>query len=78
MFKLSRIQFFLFLFVAQTGTVFISFQSNYINTTGRSGWVIFIGASVLHYVQLRLYERFYEDFKPGPITSWLYKGYWLL
>ena len=29
-------------------------------------------------MQLLLYERYYEDFKPGPIASWLYKGYWLL
>lgn len=78
MFKLSRVQFFLFLFIAQTGTVFISFQSYFIEITGRDAWLIFIGAGALHYVQLLLYEKFYKDFKPGPIVSWLYKGYWLL
>jgi len=76
-FNISRIQFFLFLFIAQTGTVFISFQSPYITALGRDAWVIFIGVGVLHYGQLLLYERYYEDFKPGPIVSWLYKGYWL-
>lgn len=78
MFKLSRIQFFLFLFIAQTGTVFISFQSTYIDKTGRNAWLIFIIAGVIHYVQLLLYEKYYKDFKLGPIASWLYKGYWLL
>ena len=78
MFKLSRIQFFLFLFVAQTGTVFISFQTPFIEITGRNAWVIFIGAGVIHYVQLLLYEKYYKRFKPGPIVAWLYKGYWLI
>ena len=76
-FKLSRTQFFLLLFIAQTGTVFISFQSPFINASGRDAWLIFLGVGVFHYVQLLLYERYYEDFKPGPIVSWLYKGYWL-
>lgn len=61
----------------QTGTVFISFQSRFINASGRDAWLIFIGVGVFHYVQLLLYERNYEYFKPGPIVSWLYKGYWL-
>ena len=29
-------------------------------------------------MQLLLYERYYKDFRPGPIASWFYKGYWLL
>lgn len=77
-FKLSRIQFFLFLFVIQTGTVFLSFQTPFINVTGRDAWIIFIGVGIFHYVLLLLYERNYKFFKPGPIVSWLYKGYWLL
>ena len=77
-FKLSRIQFFLFLFVAQTGTVSLSFQTPFINVAGRDAWLIFIGVGIFHYVLLLLYERNYEYFMPGPIVSWLYKGYWLL
>lgn len=77
-FKLSRIQFFLFLFVIQTGTVFLSFQTPFINVTGRDAWIIFIGVGIFHYVLLLLYERNYIFFTPGPIVSWLYKGYWLL
>jgi len=77
-FKLSRTQFFLFLFVIQTGTVFLSFQTPFINVTGRDAWIIFIGVGIFHYVLLLLYERNYIFFTPGPIVSWLYKGYWLL
>lgn len=77
-FKLSRTQFFLFLFIIQTGTVFLSFQTPYINVTGRDAWLVFIVVGILHYVLLLLYERYYEYFTPGPVVSWLYKGYWLL
>ena len=77
-FKLSRIQFFLIMFIAQTGTVSLSFQTPFINVTGRDAWPIFIGVGIFHYILLLLYEKNYEYFVPGPIVSWLYKGYWLL
>lgn len=77
-FSLSRNQFFLILFIAQTGTVFLSFQSPYIVATGRDAWLIFIGVGVFHYILLLAYEKNYQYFKPGPIISWLYKGYWFL
>lgn len=77
-FKLSRTQFFLFLFVIQTGTVFLSFQTHFIKATGRDAWLIFIAVGIFHYVLLLLYERNYEYFTPGPVVSWIYKGYWLL
>lgn len=75
--KISRLQFFIFLFVTQSGVVFISFQSPLILKAGRDAWVVFIVASFLHYALLLLYERFYRQFKLGPITSWIYKIYWL-
>ncbi|MBE1554744.1 GerAB/ArcD/ProY family transporter [Sporosarcina limicola] len=76
--NLSRIQFFLFLFVAQTGAVFISFQAPFIKATGRDAWIIFLVAGLLHYAVLLFFEHNYEYFKLGPVISWLYKGYWLL
>ncbi|MFJ7936852.1 GerAB/ArcD/ProY family transporter [Sporosarcina sp. NPDC096371] len=77
-FKLSRNQFFLLLFIIQTGTVSLSFQTPFINATGRDAWLIFIIVGVFHYLLLLVYEKNYEYFKPGPIVSWLYKGYWLI
>lgn len=75
--NISRVQFFLFLFVAQSGTVFISFQSPLILAAGRDAWIIFIVASFFHYGLLLFYERYYKQFELGPVISWLYKGYWL-
>lgn len=77
-FKLSRNQFFLFLFIAQTGTVSLSFQTPFINATGHDAWLVFVGVGIFHYVLLLAYEKNYEYFKPGPIVSWLYIGYWIL
>ncbi|MBO0586361.1 GerAB/ArcD/ProY family transporter [Sporosarcina sp. E16_8] len=77
-FKLSRNQFFLFLFIAQTGTVFLSFQTPLVSATGPDAWLVFSGVGIFHYILLLLYERNYEYFKPGPFVSWMYKGYWLL
>ncbi|MFS0687743.1 GerAB/ArcD/ProY family transporter [Sporosarcina sp. 179-K 8C2 HS] len=76
MFTLSRIQFFLLLFIIQTGTVFISFQSRLINASGSNAWIVFIIAGIIHYVQLMLFEKFYKRFNPGPFISHLYIAYW--
>ena len=76
MFTLSRFQFFLLLFVIQTGTVFISFQSRFIIESGPNSWIVFIIAGILHYIQLLLFEKFYKRFNPGPIVSHLYIAYW--
>ena len=76
MFTLSRIQFFLLLFIIQTGTVFISFQSRFIIESGPNSWVVFIIAGILHYVQLLLFEKFHERFNPGPFVSHLFIAYW--
>ncbi|MDN4607637.1 GerAB/ArcD/ProY family transporter [Sporosarcina highlanderae] len=76
MFTLSRIQFFLLLFVFQTGTVFLSFQSRLIDVSGTNSWVLFILAGLLHYLQLFLFEKFHKRFNPGPFVSHLYIVYW--
>ncbi|WP_432358856.1 GerAB/ArcD/ProY family transporter [Sporosarcina sp. UB5] len=76
MFTLSRIQFFLLLFIIQTGTFFISFQASLINASGSNSWVVFIVAGILHYIQLLLYEKYFKRFNPGSFISHLYIAYW--
>ena len=76
-FNLSRFQFFLLLFITQTGSSFFSFPSPFINATGRDAWLIFLVAGFFHYMLLLFYERFYKRFTMGPFVGWLYKGYWL-
>lgn len=76
MFTLSRLQFFLLLFVVQTGTVFVSFQHRLIIEAGTNSWVVFIVAGLIHYTHLLLYEKFYERFQPGRFVAALYIVYW--
>ena len=76
-FKLSRLQFFLLLFITQTGSSFFSFPAPFINVVGRDAWLVFLVAGVLHYLLLLYYERNYMYFNFGPFVGWLYKGYWL-
>ncbi|MER2089684.1 MAG: GerAB/ArcD/ProY family transporter [Sporosarcina sp.] len=76
-FRLSRIQFFLLLFIMQSGSSFFSFPSPFITAAGRDAWLVFLVAGVLHYLLLLFFERYYQRFTIGPIVGWLYKGYWL-
>lgn len=76
--RLSKIQLFLFLFIVQTGVVFITVQSAIIQFGGRDAWLIFIGASLVLYLQLIFYEKNYQYFKIGKFVSWLYELYWLV
>ncbi|MCM3637569.1 spore germination protein [Sporosarcina luteola] len=76
-FNISRGQFFLLLFIVQSGSSFFSFPSPFINEAGRDAWLIFLVAGAFHYVMLLFFERNYRHFKIGQIVGWLYKGYWL-
>jgi hypothetical protein len=76
-FNISRLQFFLLLFIVQTGSSFFSFPGPFITASGRDAWLVFLVAGVLHYLLLLFYERYYKRFTIGPVVSWLYKGYWL-
>src|SRR5690606_18548324 len=76
-FNLSRSQFFLILFITETGSSFFSIPSPFINVAGRDAWLIFLAAGALHYALLLLYEKNYKYFMIGPFVGWLYKGYWL-
>lgn len=77
-FSLTRLQFFLTLFIIQTGSVFISFQTPLIKAAGRDAWIIFLIAGVIHYGQLLFFEKYHMFFEFGPILQWIYKSYWLL
>lgn len=77
-FFISKNQFFLGLFVVQTGSVFISFQTPLIEAAGRDAWIIFIACCVVQFIQLYLYERYHTYFKVNQFIQWLYSAYWLL
>lgn len=77
-FSISKNQFFLGLFIIQTGSVFISFQAPLIEAVGRDAWIVFIACCVLQFIQLYLYEKYHTDFKVNQFLQWLYSAYWLL
>lgn len=73
----TRVQFILFMFVAQTGSVFILVQRPFIVAAGRDSWIIFILVSLLHLCLLLLFERYHSSFQMTKGLSILYAGYWL-
>ena len=77
-FSISKNQFFLGLFIIQTGSVFISFQEPLIEAAGRDAWIVFLACSVLQFIQLYLYEKFHTYFKVNQFLQWMYSAYWLL
>ncbi|EMR06760.1 spore germination protein (amino acid permease) [Bhargavaea cecembensis DSE10] len=75
---ITSLQLFLMLFIAMTGTVFVSFQSLMVNAVGRDAWWLFLAQGLLILPHLWLFNRFYQDFKwSGPI-AFLYGVYWFL
>ena len=77
-FFISKNQFFLGLFIVQTGSVFISFQTPLIKAAGRDAWIVFLACCVLQFIQLYLYERYHMYFKVNQFLQWMYSAYWLL
>lgn len=73
----TRVQFMLFMFVAQTGSVFILLQRPLIVAAGRDAWIFFILISFLHLALLLVFERYYPLFKLNKPLSLLYASYWL-
>lgn len=73
----TRVQFMLFMFVAQTGSVFILFQRPFIMAAGRDAWLFFIVISLFHLGVLLLFERYYPSFQLTKTMSVLYALYWL-
>ncbi|KOO48819.1 GerAB/ArcD/ProY family transporter [Viridibacillus arvi] len=76
--QLSRVQFFLLLFIVETGVSYISFQTELINSGGRDSWLIFIVFTLFHFVQLLFYEKFYEKLKLNAFFALLYKLWWII
>ncbi|QDQ03007.1 GerAB/ArcD/ProY family transporter [Lysinibacillus fusiformis] len=75
-FSLSKAQFFLLLFIIETGIVYISFQTPLISVGRNLAWLSFIIASVIHYLLIIFYERYYVYFYLNMFFQWLYKIYW--
>ncbi|MBB4826043.1 hypothetical protein HNO89_003280 [Sporosarcina luteola] len=76
-FSLTPNQFFLIIFLLQSGIVFITFQTRLLEAAGRNAWVIFIFTGVFQYLLLIFYERQHSRFLPGPFVLLLYKLYWI-
>ncbi|WP_397537922.1 GerAB/ArcD/ProY family transporter [Rummeliibacillus pycnus] len=76
-FKLTKAQFFVMLFFIQTGIIYISFQHGLIKGGGRDAWIMFAVTAIIVFIQLLLFEKYYQRFVLGKITSWLYILYWL-
>lgn len=77
-FSLSKAQFFLVLFIIQTGVVYIAFQTPLIIYSQHNAWLVFILASVIHYGLLLLFERYYAYFYLNRFFRWVYQLYWIL
>ncbi|MET4562306.1 hypothetical protein ABIA69_003496 [Lysinibacillus parviboronicapiens] len=75
-FSLSKAQFFLLLFIIETGIVYISFQTPLISVSRNLAWVLFIIAGVIHYLLIIFYERYYAYFYLNTFFQWVYKIYW--
>lgn len=76
--SLTKAQFFLLLFIFQTGVVYIAFQTPLIINSRNSSWLIFIVASVIHYGLLLFFERYHSYFYLNVFFRWVYQIYWLL
>ncbi len=77
-FSLSKAQFFLLLFIIQTGVVYIAFQTPLILGSQTISWLVFIVASATHYGLLLFFERNYQYFYLNAFFRWIYQIYWLL
>lgn len=73
---LSNKQLFLFLFVIQTGTIFITLQSRIINAAGQNAWIIFTSISILHLVLLIIFNKYYRYFQLNKFEKWIFQIYW--
>ncbi len=76
--SLTKAQFFLLLFIFQTGVVYIAFQTPLMISSRNSSWFIFIIASAIHYGLLLFFERYYSYFYLNAFFRWVYQIYWLL
>ncbi|MET3574892.1 GerAB/ArcD/ProY family transporter [Bhargavaea ullalensis] len=74
--RMAPVQMFLMLFIVQTGTVFISFQTRMIEVLGRDAWWVLVALGLLYFPHIWLFERFHHSFSWTPVVSILYGLYW--
>lgn len=77
-FSLSKNQFFVFLFIVQTGSISIAFQTPIIKAAQQDAWIVFIVALVIQFFVLVLYERYYQHFVMNRFLRWIYSIYIML
>lgn len=77
-FSLSKNQFFIFLFIVQTGSISIAFQTPLIEASQQDAWIVFIVALFIQFLLLVLYERYYKHFVMNRFLKWLYSIYIML
>lgn len=73
---ITKLQMFLMLFITQTGTVFISFQSPLIREAGSDAWLVFFCLGLLFLPHLWLFERFFQYFVWSKPVCIIYGAYW--
>ena len=76
--RLTRIQFFMIIFTIITGFVYITIQSYIIDYGRRASWLIFIVVSIIVFFVIMFYEKNYQYFVLGKVTSTIYLVYWLV
>ncbi|MEK4229589.1 GerAB/ArcD/ProY family transporter [Solibacillus sp. FSL H8-0538] len=74
--KLTRVQFFLLMFIMQTAFVYVSFQNLVIENGKRDSTLQFLITALVFYLLLLFFERTYQYFILNPVTRFLYILYW--
>ncbi|MBU0904230.1 MAG: spore germination protein [Firmicutes bacterium] len=77
-FSLTKNQFFVFLFIVQTGSISIAFQSPIIKAAQQDAWIVFIVALVIQFFILVLFEKYYKHFVMNRLLRWIYSIYIML
>ena len=77
-FSLSKNQLFIFLFIVQTGSVSIAFQTPMIKAVQQDAWIVFIVALLIQFLLLVLYEKYHKHFVMNRFLKWLYSFYIML
>ncbi|QFF98920.1 spore gernimation protein [Psychrobacillus glaciei] len=72
----SNKQLFLFLFIIQTGTIFITLQTRVIKAAEQNAWIVFTIVSFLHCVLLIIFNKYYKYFQLNKFEKWLFQIYW--
>ncbi|MFS0875022.1 GerAB/ArcD/ProY family transporter [Solibacillus isronensis] len=74
--KLTKLQFFLLLFVMQTGFVYTSFQTSIIEHGKRDATIQFILIALVFFLQFLFFEKMHKYFFLNNFTKAIYLLYW--